>query len=129
MAFALPSDVDRRPVAIDGAGTLGRRIAAVYAAGGSDVRVFDMSGEQREAARAYVDEHVGEMQTALDLDPKRRGAVQTAGSLDEAVAGAWMVIEAACRRQDRGLRGARPARRARRDLVQQLLIASDQPGD
>jgi hypothetical protein len=33
MAYTLPEDVDRRPVAIDGAGTLGRRIAAVYAAG------------------------------------------------------------------------------------------------
>src|SRR4051812_48229453 len=100
MAFALPSDVDRRPVVVDGAGTLGRRIAAVYAAGGSDVCVFDASSEQREAARAYVDEHVAEMQTALDLDPKRRGAVRTAGSLEEAVAGAWMVVEAVPERLD-----------------------------
>jgi 3-hydroxybutyryl-CoA dehydrogenase len=38
MTYALPADVDERPVVIEGAGTLGRRIAAVYAAGGSDVR-------------------------------------------------------------------------------------------
>jgi 3-hydroxybutyryl-CoA dehydrogenase len=100
MAYALPSDVDRRPVVIVGAGTLGRRIAAVYAAGGSDVRMFDMSDEQREAARAYVDEHVGEMQTALDLHPERPGAVGTADSLEEAVAGAWMVVEAVPERVD-----------------------------
>ena len=42
MSFTLPSDVDERPMAIDAAGTLGQRIAAVYAAGGSDVRIFDL---------------------------------------------------------------------------------------
>ena len=46
MVFTLPADVDQRPVVIDGAGTLGRRIASVYAAGGSDVRIFDLSEEQ-----------------------------------------------------------------------------------
>lgn len=43
MPYTLPTDVDERPVVIDGAGTLGRRIALVYAAGGSDVRIFDLS--------------------------------------------------------------------------------------
>jgi hypothetical protein len=33
MVFTLPADVDQRPVVIDGAGTLGRQIASVYAAG------------------------------------------------------------------------------------------------
>jgi phosphoglycerate dehydrogenase-like enzyme len=51
MVFTLAADVDQRPVVIDGAGTLGRRIATVYTAGGSDVRIFDLSAEQREAAR------------------------------------------------------------------------------
>jgi 3-hydroxybutyryl-CoA dehydrogenase len=36
MVFTFPADVDQRPIVIDGAGTLGRRIAAVYAAGGSE---------------------------------------------------------------------------------------------
>jgi 3-hydroxybutyryl-CoA dehydrogenase len=58
MPYTLPADVDERPVVIDGAGTLGRRIAAVYSGGGSDVRIFDLSAEQREAARDYVEEHV-----------------------------------------------------------------------
>src|SRR5829696_10324796 len=57
MVFTLAADVDQRPVVIDGAGTLGRRIATVYTAGGSDVRIFDLSAEQREAARDYVEEH------------------------------------------------------------------------
>jgi 3-hydroxybutyryl-CoA dehydrogenase len=60
-------------VLIDGAGTLGRRIAAVYAAGGSDVRIFDLSAEQRDAAGGYVEEHLTATQRALGLDPPRRG--------------------------------------------------------
>jgi 3-hydroxyacyl-CoA dehydrogenase len=45
MSYTLPGDVDDRPIAIDGAGTLGRRIASVYAAGGIDVRILDLSEE------------------------------------------------------------------------------------
>ena len=54
MSYTLPSDVDGRSIAIDGAGTLGRRIGTVYAAGGTDVRIFDVSRAQREAARDCV---------------------------------------------------------------------------
>jgi len=72
MAFTLPVDVDQRPVVIDGAGTLGRRIASVYAAGGSDVRIFDISAEQRDAARDYVEEHIAEAQQTLGPHPARR---------------------------------------------------------
>jgi 3-hydroxybutyryl-CoA dehydrogenase len=76
MVFTLPADVDQRPVVIDGAGTLGRRIASVYAAGGSDVRIFDLSADQREAARDYVEEHVAETQQTLGLHPARAGRVE-----------------------------------------------------
>jgi 3-hydroxybutyryl-CoA dehydrogenase len=92
--YTLPADVDERPVIIDGAGTLGRRIAAVYAAGGSDVRIFDLSAEQRQAARDYVEEHIAETEQKLGLHPARRGRVEVSDDLQEAVAGAWMVIEA-----------------------------------
>jgi 3-hydroxyacyl-CoA dehydrogenase len=56
----LQADVDERRVVIDGAGTLGRRIAAVYVAGGSDVprrtqsHAADRSGWQLERFRATV---------------------------------------------------------------------------
>jgi len=36
MPYTLPADVDERPVVIDGAGTLGRQIVSVYAAGGGE---------------------------------------------------------------------------------------------
>ena len=94
MPYTLPADVDERPVIIDGAGTLGRRIAAVYAAGGSDVRIFDLSEEQRQAARDYVEEHLAETEQTLGLHSARRGRVEVSGDLQEAVAGGWMVIEA-----------------------------------
>jgi 3-hydroxybutyryl-CoA dehydrogenase len=93
VSFTLPSDIDQRPVAIDGAGTLGQRIASVYAAGGSDVRIFDLSEQQRAAAGDYVAEHVDEVKKKLGLDPARTGDVQLADDLEAAVDGAWMVIE------------------------------------
>src|SRR5919206_4997485 len=94
MAYTLPDDVDRRPVAIDGAGTLGRRIATVYAAGGSDVRIFDMSAEQREAAKEYVKQHIDDTRRTLGLAAERTGTVEAADNLEGAVRGAWMIIEA-----------------------------------
>jgi 3-hydroxybutyryl-CoA dehydrogenase len=94
MTYTLPADVDERPVVIDGAGTLGRRIASVYAAGGSDVRIFDLSEEQRESARDYVEEHLAQTQQTLGLHPAHRGRIEVLGDLQEAVAGAWMVVEA-----------------------------------
>jgi 3-hydroxybutyryl-CoA dehydrogenase len=94
MVFTLAADVDQRPVVIDGAGTLGRRIATVYTAGGSDVRIFDLSAEQCEAARDYVEEHLAQTQQTLGLHPARAGRVEVSEDLQEAIASGWMVIEA-----------------------------------
>jgi 3-hydroxybutyryl-CoA dehydrogenase len=100
MPYNPPADVDERPVVIDGAGTLGRRIASVYAAGGSDVHIFDLSAEQREAARDYVEENLAHTQRMLGLHPARRGRVELYDNLQEVAAGAWMVIEAVPERID-----------------------------
>ena len=100
MAYSLPEDVHERPVTIDGAGTLGRRIATVFAAGGSDVRVFDASAEQGEAGRDYVEQHIAEVRQTLDLRPDRTGRVEVAGDLSRAVDGAWLVIESVPERVD-----------------------------
>jgi 3-hydroxybutyryl-CoA dehydrogenase len=94
MPYTFPRDVDERPIAIDGAGTLGRRIASVYAAGGSEVRIFDLSAEQREAARDYAIEQIHQVRETLGLDRSRTGQVAAYDDLGEAVRGAWMVIEA-----------------------------------
>jgi 3-hydroxybutyryl-CoA dehydrogenase len=100
MAYTLPADVDDRPIAIDGTGTLGRRIAAVYAAGGTNVHLFDLSAEQRDAAREYVAEHLDETRRTLGLDDARTGRVEAFDDLADAVRGAWMVIEAVPERVD-----------------------------
>jgi 3-hydroxybutyryl-CoA dehydrogenase len=94
MSYTLPADVDDRPVLIDGAGTLGRRLAVVFAAGGSDVRIFDVSEDQCEAARAHAEQEASAVQSALALDPVEPGRVEAVGDLAAGAAGAWMIIEA-----------------------------------
>jgi len=95
MAFTLPSDVRDRPVAVVGAGTLGRRIASVFVAGGTDVRIHDVSEAQLDACVRSVAETVDKVQGLLDVHPP--GGIGTLTTHDEradAVRGAWMVIEA-----------------------------------
>lgn len=94
MTYRFPDDVDQRPVAVDGAGTLGRRIATVFAAGGTDVRIFDPDGEQRQAAREYADAQIGDFQRALGTTAAQPGEVSTTDTLAAAVEDAWLVIEA-----------------------------------
>jgi 3-hydroxybutyryl-CoA dehydrogenase len=94
VSYTLPSDVDDRPVAVDGAGVLGRRIASVFAAGGTDVRIFDVSQAQREAAGDYVNEQRDPIRRALNLTGSRAGQVSLFEDLTQAVRSAWMVIEA-----------------------------------
>jgi len=94
MPFAFPPDLRQRPVAVTGAGTLGSRIAAVYVAGGTDVRIHDVSSEQREACARFVAENTERFRSALAVHPTRgRGSITAHEDLAEAVAGAWMVIE------------------------------------
>ncbi len=100
MRYSLPGDIDARPVTLIGAGTLGRRIATSFAAGGSDVRLFDLSGEQREAALDVVTGRVGDVAKFLDLHPDRPGTVTVHDDQVDAVNGAWMVIEAVPERVD-----------------------------
>ena len=56
-------DIDARPVAVVGAGTLGRRIALMFSTRGGEVRIFDQSADQREAAVQYVEDTIDETLT------------------------------------------------------------------
>jgi 3-hydroxybutyryl-CoA dehydrogenase len=49
MGFAVPTDYATRPMAVIGAGTLGRRIALMFATRGGAVRIHDLSRSQRAA--------------------------------------------------------------------------------
>ena len=54
MSFVVPGDIEQRPVAVVGAGALGRRIALMFATRGGEARLFDPSAGQREDGVAYV---------------------------------------------------------------------------
>jgi 3-hydroxybutyryl-CoA dehydrogenase len=93
MPYVLPSDVDERPVSVIGGGTLGRRIALMFSAGGSRVRLFDRSADAAAAARSFVGERASAVRERLGLSGGSPGAVELFDALAPAVATAWLVIE------------------------------------
>ena len=80
--MTLPDPADR-PVVVVGAGTLGRRIALMWASQGGEVRLVDPDAGQREAAVAYVREHAG----------PGVGLVSASDDLPAALDAAWQVVE------------------------------------
>ncbi|KAF9692855.1 hypothetical protein EKO04_008969 [Ascochyta lentis] len=92
MAWQPPKDYEKRPVAILGAGVLGRRIACSWAAGGYEVQVRDPSTEQRAQCLQYVDENIATYKNMTAA--AKAGHVQVYEDLEHAVANAWLVIEA-----------------------------------
>jgi len=91
-------DIRNRPVAVLGAGTLGRRIALMLASRGGTVRIYDPSAEQVAAATEYV------AQTLPGVVDKRGsgevGVTGGAGTVAEALDGAWLAVEAVPERLD-----------------------------
>lgn len=98
MSVNVPTDIQSRPVAVIGAGTLGRRIALMFAGHGADVRIHDLSADQRAAAVEFVTENLE------GLTDERTGVVAGNVSADadiaDAVREAWLVIEAIPERLD-----------------------------
>lgn len=84
-------DIESRPVAVVGGGTLGRRIALMFAAGGLPVQLYSRSAESRAAAQGYVDDHIRDVASTLGV--QHVGQVASTGDLSEAVTGAWLVVE------------------------------------
>lgn len=98
MAFTLPTDIENRPVGVIGAGTLGRRIALMFATRGGEVRIHDPSKRAAQDALAFVEEHLA--QVAAGIDGGTPGRVTVADELEEALSGAWLVVEAVPERLD-----------------------------
>ena len=92
MSFNVPTDFPSRPVAVIGAGTLGRRIALMFAAHGAEVKIHDLAEAQREAAVDYVSQNVPEL--ADRLTGAVPGEVSAEADLAKAVHDAWLVVEA-----------------------------------
>jgi 3-hydroxybutyryl-CoA dehydrogenase len=84
-------DIQNRPVAVIGAGTLGRRIALMFATRGGTVRIFAPRAEQRASAIQYVTEALPKV--VADRGFGEVGGATGAGSLEEALDDAWLVVE------------------------------------
>ena len=98
MSFNVPTDFTSRPVAVIGAGTLGRRIALKFAAHGAEVKIHDLSEAQRDVALDYVMNNLPVLSDRLtDVVP---GQVSGEADLADAVRNAWLVIEAIPERLD-----------------------------
>jgi 3-hydroxybutyryl-CoA dehydrogenase len=84
-------DIQNRPVAVIGAGTLGRRIALMFATRGGTVRIFARREEQRDEATQFVTQALPKL--VADRGFGEVGVVSATGSLDEALDGTWLVVE------------------------------------
>ncbi len=85
------ADVRNRPVAVFGAGTLGRRIALMFASRGGTVRIYARRAEQGADATQYVTET---LPTVLkDRGSGELGAATFVGSIPEALDGTWLAVE------------------------------------
>jgi 3-hydroxybutyryl-CoA dehydrogenase len=92
MSFNVPINLASRPVAVIGAGTLGRRIALMFAGHSAEVRIYDPDEAQRGAAVVYVLQNLPAIADRLnDIVP---GQVSAEADIGDAVRNAWLVIEA-----------------------------------
>jgi 3-hydroxybutyryl-CoA dehydrogenase len=78
-------------VAVIGAGTLGRRVALMFATRGGTVRLCAPRAEQRAAAVDYVTQTLPKL--VADRGFGEVGGATAAGSLEEALDDAWLVVE------------------------------------
>jgi 3-hydroxyacyl-CoA dehydrogenase len=105
------SDIATRPVAVIGAGVLGRRIGqyytttklcglrwkvanscagCVWASGGYNVLIYDPNMDQCNQAKEYITQNV---QAYAQKTNKTPGNFETTSSLAQAVENAWLVVE------------------------------------
>ncbi|KAL6879315.1 hypothetical protein J3F83DRAFT_768563 [Trichoderma novae-zelandiae] len=90
-AWEPPLNYRNRPVAVLGAGILGRRIACVWASTGYNVKIRDPSRQQRDDGIAFVEENVSSFAQKTGKTP---GKVMAFEDMEDALADAWIVIEA-----------------------------------
>jgi len=89
--YSLPTNIESRPIAILGAGTLGRRIAMTYATRGGLVRLYDISEGPLDDAKKFIEEQLPGL---LRSRPgSQRAAVEYVNDLPSAVKDAWYIVE------------------------------------
>jgi 3-hydroxybutyryl-CoA dehydrogenase len=86
-------EIRNRPVAVIGAGTLGRRIALMFASRGGTVQIYARRAEQLASARQYVTETLPKV--VKDRGFGEVGVATVTTSLAEALDDAWLAVESA----------------------------------
>lgn len=90
MTYDAPAIQKSRPIAILGAGVLGRRIGACWASTGYKVHIRDPDPSQTAGALEYIKQELWRYNPAAKAD---QIPVHTFQGLKEAVQDAWLVIE------------------------------------
>lgn len=93
MTYSPPADIDNRPVAVLGAGTLGRRIALTFATRGGVVHLYDVSEESLQSAKAFLDQRIPELVKARSALGSQPATIEYFTDLPSAVKDAWYVVE------------------------------------
>lgn len=93
MTYSPPADIDNRPVAVLGAGTLGRRIALTFATRGGVVHLYDVSEESLQSATAFLDQRIPELVKARSALGAQPATIEYFTDLPSAVKDAWYVVE------------------------------------
>ena len=92
MSFELPRDTRTRPIAVLGAGTLGRRIALMLATRGAEVRLYDPNAQVCAAGAAYATAQLPDVLKVIEGGTA--GTIVPCGDLKQALAEVWHVVEA-----------------------------------
>lgn len=92
MNTGLPADFRQQAVAVIGAGTLGRRIAAVFINGGYEVHLHDQSQEALDSAQSFITENIEHFPQLEHISTPGKLLVYT--ELPAALQNVWLVIEA-----------------------------------
>src|SRR6267142_4287506 len=85
------AEILRRPRAVIGSGTQGRRIALMLASQGGEVRIYARSSGGRQAAKSFVEENLAAIAQRVGGSPAR---IVLCDSIEGAVANVGLAIEA-----------------------------------
>jgi 3-hydroxybutyryl-CoA dehydrogenase len=91
MTFKLPENIATRPIAILGAGTLGRRIALTLATRGAEVRLYARSAATRDGGVAFAKEQLPAV--LATLPGSKAGTIVGVDDMAAALRNAWLVVE------------------------------------
>jgi len=91
MTGAVSKNLSSSPIAIIGAGTLGRRIALMMCAHGAHVRLYDIRSESLNSAMRFIEAQLPllVLKTSCTI-----GQIEFSKTMVEAVKDTWLVIEA-----------------------------------